>query len=83
MRVGVNVDYRDRSGATALMHAMAKNNYEVVKLLLKNGASPWSSEQCKIWRLVEGCENRMRLLIKNARRIHLGQELKSRIRDKV
>ena len=37
---GVNIDYRDKSGGTALQAAVHWNNIEIAEVLLKHGADP-------------------------------------------
>jgi ankyrin repeat protein len=37
---GIDIDYRDKSGGTALQAAVHWNNFEVAEVLLKRGADP-------------------------------------------
>jgi ankyrin repeat protein len=40
LKKGVNINYRDKNGGTALQAAVHWNNHEVAEVLLKNGADP-------------------------------------------
>lgn len=42
---GVNINYQDQSGNTALLYAINNNNQEMVKILLTHGANPNLEDQ--------------------------------------
>lgn len=78
----MDIDFQDINGETALMYAIENNNYPIVQNLLKTGAYPWSTANFNMSKLMEKCNKKIKIAVKNARKIYLGRTLNSKLEVK-
>lgn len=82
LQLDVNVDHTCFKHKTPLYYALRNKNKRIVKELLLNGASPWSTSHLPYR---EYCLNslELRTLMKNGRKIHLGMQLTDSMSKKI
>ena len=73
--LGFNINKETYLRATALYYAIKTDNYPITLVLLENGASPWSTKTCNLQPMVDLCSKKVKVALKNARRVQMACEL--------
>jgi ankyrin repeat protein len=70
LKFGADVDAEDMIGRPPLLFAVENKDFEMIKLLLSNGALPWSTENLNYNQLAHSHPD-LHFLITRARKLHI------------